>query len=71
MQLDVFKQMSNLPPSLQLVEDTQLLVIHCFDKHRLVNLRCFVLAKDFFLFSTVVDGITTQWTEESPLGTKF
>lgn len=27
------------------------------------------MAKDCVLFSTLADAITTQWTEESPLGT--
>ena len=71
MQFDVFKQISNLPLSLQLAEDTQHLVIQCLDKLRPLQLHCFVMAKDCVLFSTLADGTITQWTEESPLGTLF
>ncbi|MDI1487188.1 MAG: hypothetical protein OHK93_006456 [Ramalina farinacea] len=71
MQFDMFKHMSNLPPSLQLAEDTQHLVIQCFDKLRPLELRCFLMAKDCVLFSALVNGTITQWTEESPLGTLF
>ena len=71
MQFDMLKQMFNLPPSFQLTEDTQHLVIKCFHKHRPLELRCFVVAEDCVVFSTLTEGTVTQWTEEAPLGTRF